>query len=575
MLTDSLVFSWINIGTSNPAYIPSPTDYFVIDFTPYQGPQSIGSVLFYDGSHFQADPNVTNLGTVVLVDGAIATVNFTTTVVAYLQPSLYEGSALVSALATTVVLTGDGNLVNSDGATDITVVTTYQSVPITAGTITFYDGATAVLTALSTRAIITDWFWAGEAMLSSLTIDPQFQFGAVFYDGATAVLATIAARQSLPSLIAYDGATFEPFLIGNLENYYFWEGSNVSSSLSTKVDLTADGKAINSEGDALSSNLTTASSQPLASSWPIYTGESFTSAMLIRPSASLTVDFALNIGLQLDFSTSTHYFDLAHQYAVSQPDDYYYWKNPLVHWFNLTNSGTQTQPGALSTGFNTYMNLTLAVHDTLQPQPMYQGESFGIYNFWPLLASTGSMGFGMAVLDLKFNLAIPLCIGNFIPDGAAVNAELSIIDNTSCSVDQAFDGSQMIVKLLESNIRESTVWYAGEDCYSTLTTEPGISVIFYDGSHLFVASNVELTLPMYQGEFLTVEFAPLTVVFYDGATMSAPSINTNYFVYFLETGCLDNEYTPTTIVNYNPFGPPPTANIELKPYYHQIQAECT
>jgi len=705
--TDYLIFDWNEISSTNPTYVPNPTDYLVFDFTPKQGPQAIGLVSVYDGSALNANNTVTDLGTVVLYEGSECDTVFTTTVIAYFQPTLYEGSSAASSLATTVVLTGDGDWVASDGATNVFTFTTHPAGTISTANIvaydgsylttplgttlqfstvfsdgstegwgtsdlvtcpgcnsiiidfydgaemdvdvaafedfalviydgsecdvtlstfpfwsvpqtTFYDGAecdsslstTVVLTAdgdlvnpdgaecdvtfttnppwnpsfvfydgavntfaLSTQYQLEPWIYDGAECDVTFTTNPQWSPSFVFYDGAEYDQATIAAQQSLPVLIAYEGTEFDIGTVSNLENWYFYEGSQFLSNLATQVDLTADGALVNPTGDWLSLALTTHPSQPFGS-LNIFTGESLTETVSAYPHASLSCIFWQDMYLQADFSTSTHHIDLARQCAVNQPDSYFYWQNPEISWLNLTNGGVQAIPGALATGFNTYMNVTIAFRERLNPEPMYHGETFGIYDFWPLLASSGEMGFGMTVLDLKFDLDIPLCYGNFIPDGNAVNAELSQLDDTSCTVDQAYDGTCMSV-FMENNVEEKTTWYVGEQTYSNLTTVPAMFVQFWSGEQMFVASNAELQTTMYEGEFLTVAFAPMQVQWYDGATMTVPTIQTDYTVQFMEVGCLQNEYVDEDASQItNPFGAPPTANIELKPYYHQIQAEC-
>jgi hypothetical protein len=706
-LTEYLIFDWQQIGAQNPVYVADPTDYFVVDFTPHQGPQAIGQVLIYDGSSFDANQHLTDLGTIVLGYGSTTTFNLKTTIIAYMQSTFLEGSGLVSNLATTAVLTGDGNLESYTGDELDFNLAIHPAVPITPdaflfyegskldfnlaisqglvtqindgsqfniiGLVTcegcnsssvtfddgaelvsnlavtqtldtkmyegsglttvfsiypawreatpvFYDGSTvssnlatdvdltgdgasvvydgtallfnltqnlpwrptliayegsgSILLGLATKSTITNRFWSGEQLDTTLTLNPQYQPGSVFSDGATMVLPTIAARQSLPQLVVYEGSTLQPFALDALSNWYIYEGSHAVVNLATQVVFTGDHNLTFNQGETFNSSLNVSPALPLSNDWRVYTGESLNATMQIRPSVQLAVVFAQDMYLQFDFSTSTHSIDLARQCAVAQADNTFYWKDPLVHWTNVTNHGVQTQPGALATGFNTYMNLTLAVKATLSPKPMYSGESFGVINFWPLLSSIGSMGFGMTVLDLKFDLDIPLCLGNFIPDGAEVNAELSALDDTSCSVDQAFDGSTMNVELFKLHMREATTWYQGEQAYSDLTTVPGWHVTFWDGSGMFVASNAEMQMQLAHGEFFTVEFKPWTIVFSDGASFHAPSVNTDYFVQFIEVGCLQNEYTPTTIINFDPFKAPSIANIELQPFFHQIQAEC-
>lgn len=701
--TDYLIFDWNEISSSNPSYIPKPTDYFVVDFTPHAGPESIGQVLIYDGSFFDANEHITDLGTVIEYDGTTQVIDLKTTAIAYLQSTFNEGTSLASSLATTVDLTGDADLVLYEGAENDVTFTTHPAIPITTGSFPFYDGATMsaplgttflmqdilyegssvvwdldvcigcnsssatfydgseliadvaasdtfagfiydgssfswdlatrpfwaptfvfydgaesvsdlatqsvltgdapavaydgsefisditlnppwqptfvfydgaeALSSLATQVVIVDWMWAGDEMVSALADNPQWHPSFVFYDGATAVLPTIAAQQSLPPLIGYEGSTMSLLAVSNLDNWYIYDGSQMLSNLATQVDLTADGPLVNYDGSYQFTFFTSKPSQPLANQWPMYAGESFQSSLVIKPAAKFSVVFwGSAADLQVDFSTSTHHIDLARQCAVNQPDSYFYWKDPTVYWNALTNGGVQAIPGALATGFNTYMQVTLAVHEHLNPLPMYQGDTFGIYDFWPLLSSSGEMGFGMTVLDLKFDLDIPLCYGNFIPDGDAVNAELSTIDDTSCSVDQAYDGSSMSV-FLENNIKEKTTWYEGSASFSTLTTEPALFIQFWSSESMFVASNAELKVTFMEGEFLTIAFKADSYTFFDGATMVVPTITTDYTVQFMEVGCLQNEYVPDETVP-NPFGPPPTANIELRPYVHQIQAEC-
>lgn len=701
--TDYLIFNWADIGSGNPVYTPLPTDYFVVDFTPHQGPQSIGQVLVYDGSFFDANEHITDLGAVSFYDGESASINVKTTAIAYLQPVFYDGSQEFSNLSTTVVLTGDGPLVASDGSASTSALTIHTSGPIgtaigyegstlapvnlgvtlllqatfsdgatlvydldtcpgcNSSSVEFYDGSFVTSDLASVQSMSSVFYdgatditvfstfpaWreanpifeegsslffdmattvnltgdgplvnaAGEAMVTVFTRNPPFTPVPVFYAGeeldsslatkialvdvlydgtemdvvftanppaslsinlydGSHVSSYLAAQQSLPVLIGYEGSTMALPAIANLENYYFYDGTEVDSSLSTTVVFTDDGPLVNGDGSYQFTYLTVSPAQPLANQWPIFTGETLSATL----STSQHAEFAAVIygsvaGFQLDFSTSTHAFDLAKQCAVAQPDNYFYWKDPDVHWFDLTNHGVQAQPGAVTTGFSSYMNVTIAFKETLSPKPMYEGSTAGIYNFWPLLEVQGEIGFGMAVLDLKFDLDIPLCFGNFIPDGNHVDAELSTIDDTSCSVDQAYDGSFMHC-VLENNIQEATVMYDGTYSVSTLTVPSAWVFQFYDGSRMYVPSQVDFSFKFYSGEFLTVQFAPWQITFFDGTHFIAPPPNTDYTVEFLEVGCLPNEYTDATIVDFNPFGAPPTANVELKPFFHQIQAEC-
>lgn len=530
--------------------------------------------IFYDGATIICDLETFEFFDIPMFDGSELDTVFSIRPFAALSSTLYDGTEADSSLSTTSDLTGDGPAVQYDGSQMNAALT--LNLPWTSANPIFYDGSENDLLNLHTKVVITDWFYDGDEMDWSLTTNPQKQLAPIFYDGTAFIVPTIAAQQSLPVLIAYEGSIMVLPAVSNLANWYIYEGSNMPSpSLSTQMDLTADGDLINADGSYQFFELTISPAQPLANQWPIHDGTTMAASAISFPHATFSVVFMQDSYLQTDFSTSTHHIDLAKQCAIAQPDSYFYWKDPDVSWLNLTNGGVQAIPGALATGFSSYMNVTIAFHEHLQPMPMYEGSTFGIYDFWPLLDNVGmgSMGFGMAVLDLKFDLDIPLCYGNFIPDGNAVDAELSTIDDTSCSVDQAYDGSVMLIHM-ENNIQFAPRFAEGASSISTLTVPSAWVFQFYSGEHMFVASNVQFTFPMYQGEFLTVEFAPLTITFFSGDTFIAPAPNTNYTVQFMEVGCLPNEYTPTTIVDYNPFGPPPTANIELQPFYHQILAEC-
>lgn len=525
---------------------------------------------FYEGSTFIPNVIITETFAANWYDGTEQDVILATRPFFQINGIFYEGSEAYSTLATQVDLTDDGPLLNSDGSTMVWDLV--QNLPWEP-TFVFYAGETSLINALSTKIRLVDVFYAGEALVVNFATNPPFEPGAVFSDGATAVLHTIAAQQSLPVLIAYEGTFLAPFSIGNIPNWYIYEGSEMLSNLATQVDLTADGPLKNVDGSSMNQNVLFKPAQPIANQFPFFAGEHASSTLTIAPAVHLSAVFwGSASGFQVDFSNQTHHIDLARQCAVNQPDNYFYWKDPTVAWDALTDGGVQAIPGALATGFNTYMQVTLAVHEHLNPKPMYQGDTFGIYDFWPLLASTGEMGFGMTVLDLKFDLDIPLCYGNFIPDGNHVDAELSTIDDTSCSVDQAYDGTHMSVHM-ENNIQFAPRMASGEQTASTLTTFTGWFFQFWGSESMHVASNVEFSTTFYEGEFLTIAFAPLTVTFYDGATMTLPTFTTDYTVEFLEVGCLQNEFVDGELV-VNPFGAPPTANIELRPYIHQIQAEC-
>lgn len=546
------------------------------DLTICPGCNALISVM-YEGTEMDTlDLETFEFFAIPMYEGAVLYEGLSTFPFAQIAGVMYEGTEMdFLSFSTQMDLTADGPAVNYEGSQMIWIITTNP--PWTSANPIFYEGD-QLISSLATQISITDWFYAGETAVVSLTTDPQYQPAPILYDGTAFIVPTIAAQQSLPVLVAYEGTEMMLPAVSNLANWYIYEGTELNPvQFSTTIDFTADGDLENCDGSWMFFALTTSPAQPLASQWPFYTGETLSGTLETAPAVFFSVVFWQDSYLQVDFSTSTHHIDLARQCSVAQPDSYFYWEDPTVYWMNLTNYGVQAQPGALATGMQSYMNVTIAFREVLQPEPFYQGDTIGIYDFWPLLDNVGmgTMGFGMTVLDLKFDLDIPLCYGNFIPDGSAVDAELATIDDTSCSVYEGYDGSTMFFTDFHTTFGIHATMDDGTYVASTLTTESGWFIQFWDGEGMFVASNVTMSPVMYEGEFLTVAFAPLTIIFYDGATFIAPPPNTNYTVEFMEVGCLQNEYnTVNDITITNPFGPPPTVNIELQPYYHQILAEC-
>lgn len=590
--SDTVLFQFL----SSPTYIPAPSDTVVFDFTPKANPQYLGIVSLFDGTQFFWNDNIVILPTISMFDGSEMDWSLKTTVIAYIVDILSDGSTMSWSFSTAVDLTAPNPGVFNDGSTltyTLTINPGWHPTPV------FYDGSTANSSLATEMQLFPTWYDGSTAAVTFTTFPPANP-NPNFYDGAAVILPTIAAQQSLPTLTAYDGTSFIIGTVTNLANWYIYDGTQLLDlNLSTRSDLTAPDPGVFNDGSTLYSQLTTFPSGPLASSWVMYEGSTFEPPTASTyPAVFFQVTFFQDMYLQVDFSNQTHSFDLTKQCAVQQPDSYFYWKDPDVVWLNLTNSGTQQYPSAVTTGFSSYMNVTVAFKETLTPNPFYDGSTAGIYNFWPLLDNVGmgSFGFGMTVTNLAFTLDVPLCFGNFIPAGDAVSADLAATDDTTCTADQMYDGSTMLLKL-ENNQQEATVWSSGESMWSNLVVPTGWIFNFYDGSSMFVPSYVEFNPEFSTGEFLTVAFKPISVTFFDGASMTAPPPNTSYTVTFIDIGCLQNEYNPEQNASQvtgpdgiplsdtpskgllgpeygGKYGAPYTANIELQPFYHQILAEC-
>lgn len=575
--TDNLILYWGVVSGSNPAYVSNPTDYFTLDLTPAGGPQSIGVVTMYEGAKLYLAWTYTNLGTVIAYDGELAYFGFQTTLIAYIAPAFKQGEVEYSNLSTTVVLTGDGNLVEYSGevmAWALTPDVPWRPSPV------FLQGETFA-SSLATHQLITAWFFDSTTLTSSLTTDLQWQPSFTMNDSTAMVLPTIAAQQSLPPLFFPSGEIFAPFTLGNLENYYFYDASALASTLSTTIDFTSDGDLVFKQGEVEGFSLYVSPSQPLTDRIQFLWGETTTTSLLTTPHAEFSAFFYTGQMLQVDFSTSTHQIDLSYQRA-GVTDSSWFWRDTDVIWMDLTVD-VQNQPGAVSYGLKSFMTVSIAFQENLTPLPMLQGETFEAVKYFDFFSGSGFDGTKMS-FQLESIQDIQLCLGNFIPDGASVSADLATIDNFSCSADLFKDATHLSAGILRNNIQFAPVFKEGLHMYSSLEVPTPWFFLFKDGERMFVPSYVEFSPIFLDGEFLTVEFKPDTYIFLDSTKMTLPTFTTDYTVTFVETGCLANTYvnqqaTPVipgviAIPGIEPYRAPASANIELRPFYHQILAEC-
>jgi len=575
--TDYLILDWGVISTTNPAYVANPTDYFSLDLTPRAGPQSIGSVTMYSGDKMYLAWVNTNLGTVIAYDGEIASFGLVTHPTAYFAPVFKQGEVEYSNLSTTAVLTGDGDLVEYTGEVMTWALTPdipWRPTPV------FLQGETFA-SSLATHQLITAWFYDATTLVSSLTTDLQWQPSFTMNDSTAMVLPTIAAQQSLPPLYFPTGEILAPFALGNLENYYFHDASALASTLSTTVDFTADGNLVFKQGEVEGFSLYISPSEPLTNQIKFLWGEKTTVSLLTTPHAEFSVFFYAGQMLQVDFSTSTHQIDLSHQRG-GVTDSSYFWRDTDVIWMDLTVD-VQNQPGAVSYGLKSFMTVSITFQENLTPNPMLQGETFEAVKYFDFFSGSAFDGTSMT-FQLESVQDIQLCLGNFIPDGAAVSADLATVDNFSCSVDSFKDATHFDAGILRNNIQFAPVFKEGLHMYSSLEVPTPWFFLFLDGERMFVPSNVEFSPVFYDGEFLSLEFKPDTYIFLDSTKMTLPTFTTDYTVTFVETGCLSNTYvnqqaTPVipgiiSIPGIEPYRAPASANIELRPFYHQILAEC-
>lgn len=461
------------------------------------------------------------------------------------SPEFFEGAVGEFNLATTT------SIVLNDFVEGATATAVLDTRPVVTFPLDAYDGAEAAAT-LWTAVSMQPLGYEGAYADVVLTINPSAEMLFNAYDGGSAEF-TLSTALQFGTVPSYDGATATADL-DTLENWYFYEGAEVSLSLATSITMPMDGY----EGGLATLNLSTFPSEGMGV-FSGYEGASAEASFTTLPQVLLYPnEIKFNIGFNYDILgfggidlNNTACCPIKENHARIEltagpaPDERYD-GDKVVFTVELS---------ALPRfSMNVYEG---AIFDSIEPQLLS-------FNF---LDGAGGIISSVIYDEYNFNL----CTGNFIPDGDHVNVELIAGDSLCEDSTMVYEGATVTLDL-QANPNFQIPLPEGPYMDFNITLEAAWILNFYAGEYVRV-SNPEFEPTVGEGATVSIQFEEKDIYGFSGEFMEV-SLSTDYDVEFLELGCLDNEFMPTN-ENGDPdlekFNPVP---VELEFFSHSIKARC-
>jgi hypothetical protein len=227
-------------------------------------------------------------------------------------------------------------------------------------------------------------------------------------------------------------------------------------------------------------------------------------------------------------------------------------------------------------GLECEIRVDLKTLPVLHPVGAFDGPSMSIVDQIVLQVAPFYVGTNATLECMVVDYTnIKLCPGNFIPDGDHADIEFLYTYPECGIVYKVYDGAR-IDCYLSAHYGFFLPSYDGPYMYCNLFVPEPVDIWHlnaYDGPFMRV-SNPEFDPKAYDGAATYFEFAPDRYFAYDGAFCTVTKLTLDYNVEFLESGCLDNEFVPTTpegYLDYSKFNPVP---VELDYFEHSVLAHC-
>lgn len=419
-----------------------------------------------------------------------------------------------------------------------------------------YQGESSVAT-LSTNMALQPEAYEGGYAVADIQIAERADLNAVAYTGETAS-ANVSVTFALAP-VAYQGETASTFALDSVEFINAYTGEWAEATLATDDTFWFDN----------------------------YTGEAATAVLDSRPSEPM--------GLFTAYEGATGSLEMKVAYAI------YFYPEVIKEgpWVNLDwnglNSIDLTKRSCCPTYALDYQRIELS--DGVPVGTRYTGEAifcsaslearprFSAFGYegsttyfadpivlQPTEIRTGERMEIPATLE-TFELDFKLCPGNLIPDAEFANIELMSVYDENCEAQFAFTGETMLAEL--SVIADlAPRAYTGETMLVDLVVDPILTAIAYIGEYAKTINPDIPTGPFQDGATVFFEFAEPDWLAYTGESLTLSNLATEYYVEFLENGCLTNDYTP---IDENGDPIPELNNpvpVEMDQFRHSILARC-
>lgn len=414
-----------------------------------------------------------------------------------------------------------------------------------------------LLVSLSTSTTFTFDNYTGEYALGDLKTADRADLVPVAYQGESAEATASVTFALAPT--AYTGEWASTFELQLTEFINAYTGEYAEASLATDDTFYLD----------------------------YYTGEYALADLGTRPSEPL--------GTFRAYEGSNAYIELKMAYAI------YFYPEVIKEgpWVNLDWNGLNSidltkrsccptydldyQRIELSDGVpvgTTYTGEAIFCSASLEARPRFSAMGFeGATTYFvdpivftPVAIRTGERFEIPATLE-TFELDIKLCPGNLIPDAEFANIELISIYDENCDAQFAFTGETMLTELSVIVGQEPRA-YEGAWAQGDLTVDPILTAIAYEGEYARTINPDIPTGPAYDGATAFFLFAEPDWIANTGEACTLTNLATEYFVEFMENGCLTNDYTP---IDENGDPIPELNNpvpVEMDQFRHSILARC-
>ena len=413
--------------------------------------------------------------------------------------------------------------------------------------------------ALSTTSNLDAIAYTGENLATDVSAAPSEPIPVEFYVGEHVVVETIATAVHLVPEPIYSGEHATVSEIDSLENFLIYAGEALEASLATDTLLEPEG---------------------------VFSGENLSVEVRFGPSEYMGT-FRAYAGENLEVPVPTYLISKRFEvrFAVGEQTTGYWTGSPYVDTIDLSGWPDRWEDqwvqmdlaDDLTTNFEgleTYCVASLSTRSRFQLS-FATGEAGSLGRLGENAFDEGysSMGAGenlQVSLDTVYN--VYLCLGNFIPDADSVDVELLATELELCQ-DYTMLAGERMVSSMSAQYSLYPLAYTGEYVVVDLFIDPTLRCTAYTGENLrWFDPYFE---PMVRtGEHVTFRFEEPDYEFFTGENVLVESLTIEYNVWFLEAGCLPNEYIPTTEsgdLDYDKFNPVP---IELDHFRHEIRAMC-
>ncbi|QYW02754.1 hypothetical protein CPT_Marzo_236 [Stenotrophomonas phage Marzo] len=419
-----------------------------------------------------------------------------------------------------------------------------------------YQGESSDAT-LSTSTTFAFDNYQGEYALGDLTIPARADMAPVAYQGESAE-ATASVTQTL-SPVAYQGEWASTFELQLTEFIRAYTGEYAEASLATDDTFYLD----------------------------YYTGEEALVELGVRPSEPL--------GTFRAYQGENAYVEMKVAYAIRlYPEVIKEGPRVVLDWngidsIDLTRRSCcptyefDYQSIELTDGVpvgTTYTGEAIVCSASLEARPRFSATAFTGETtyfvdptiFQPVAIRTGERAEVQPTLE-TFTLDIKLCPGNLIPDPDFANIELVGLYDENCDAQSAYTGETMLAEI-SSVVGPEPRAYTGEWSTTDLIVDPIMRAFAYEGVYARTINPDIPTGPFQDGATAFFMFAEPDWIANTGEACTLSNLATEYFVEFLENGCLTNDFIP---IDENGDPIPELNNpvpVELDQFRHSILARC-